>query len=41
MIALRCPKCRAKLQNADADADTKILCLSCNQKLLVPTPQWL
>ncbi|OAI48656.1 hypothetical protein AYO44_06750 [Planctomycetaceae bacterium SCGC AG-212-F19] len=38
MIAFSCPKCKTMLQRADAEAGTKTLCPSCNQKLLVPAP---
>lgn len=41
MIAFSCPKCQTKLQRNDAEAGTKVLCPSCNQKLLVPTPSRL
>jgi DNA-directed RNA polymerase subunit RPC12/RpoP len=41
MISFTCPKCQAQLHHDDTDAGKKIRCLSCNQKLLVPTPPQL
>jgi len=38
MISFSCSACRAKLQRQDGEAGTTVLCPSCNQKLLVPTP---
>jgi DNA-directed RNA polymerase subunit RPC12/RpoP len=38
MIAFACPRCQAQLQRHDSEANSTILCPSCNQKLLVPTP---
>lgn len=37
-ITFTCPRCQQSLTRADTDANTKIRCPSCDQKLLVPIP---
>jgi DNA-directed RNA polymerase subunit RPC12/RpoP len=38
MISFSCPNCKTKHQREDTEAGTKIVCPSCNRKLLIPTP---